>query len=883
MIQLGKYQRIIVIAGIALLLIGVSCSTKKNTFTRRAYHSLTCHYNVYWNGMVSVEEGAGDLDRSIKEDYNHILRVYNYGNQQDALALNPKMDRAIKKASIGIQRHSMYFKGKELNKWVRESYFMMGLAHFYKKDFTSARRVFDYVAKEYSNSPIQYEALLWMAKTYLETERYEKAEATLNLLQSKLEESNFPTQVYNAIPLVYADYYIARENYELASSYLQRGLELNNNKQLVTRIYFILGQISQSNQDYSKASSYFSKVIKRNPPYQMAFQAKMNLAQCYDEGSGESKYINKVLAKMAKETKNKDYLDQIYYALAQVAKKDGKDTLVVFYLRKSVSSSMTNNAQKTTSSLQLADLYFDQSNYMDAQAYYDTAVSSLPKDFPDYEKIKARAGILSEIVVHIQVINLQDSLQHLATLDTTKLFAIIDQMIAEYVEEEERLEAEKEELQAGGIAFIDPNRGSKNPNLNTGKWYFYNAAALGFGRTEFQKKWGTRQLMDNWRLTDKKPVMQTFETELTEDTISNTIDSLVVAKKGSPRFREYYLADIPRTTQQRLVSDSMMVEAFHSLGFLYLEELRDTSSALKTYVDFQGKFPDNNYRLETWYALYKIYQSNGNIEESDFYKGLILGNYPESIYANVINDPDYFIKLSQQKNEAAALYEKAYSAYTSEQYLRTITYAEKGMELYPNDTSLIPKFLFLRAMSLGVVDVPDSLYSSLYYIAGKYPTSPVGPMVRSVMRTLEQEYGMGYGTKAVTATDTTIVKMAPYKYAPATTHLVMMVILSSDVNINALKIRISDFDKKYFELKQLKVKSLMLDNDRSLVTIGNFDSEAEAGNYLMALKNDTYVTSGVKSSDHKVYSISLENYPLFYKDKNLEGYELFWKENYPQR
>ncbi|PIY32494.1 MAG: hypothetical protein COZ08_06965, partial [Bacteroidetes bacterium CG_4_10_14_3_um_filter_42_6] len=70
----------------------------------------------------------------------------------------------------------------------------------------------------------------------------------------------------------------------MASSYLQRGLELNNNKQLVTRIYFILGQISQSNQDFSKASSYFSKVIKRNPPYQMAFQAKMNLAQCYDEG-----------------------------------------------------------------------------------------------------------------------------------------------------------------------------------------------------------------------------------------------------------------------------------------------------------------------------------------------------------------------------------------------------------------------------------------------------------------------------------------------------------------------------------------------------------------------------------------------------------------------
>jgi hypothetical protein len=75
----------------------------------------------------------------------------------------------------------------------------------------------------------------------------------------------------------------------------------------------------------------------------------------------------------------------------------------------------------------------------------------------------------------------------------------------------------------------------------------------------------------------------------------------------------------------------------------------------------------------------------------------------------------------------------------------------------------------------------------------------------------------------------------------------------------------------------------MLDKDRSLVTVGNFDSEAEATNYLMALKNDTYVTSGVSNNDFKVFSISLDNYPLFYKDKNLDGYELFWKENYPQR
>lgn len=872
-----------VLALLTVLLLGTSCSTKKNTFTRRAYHSLTCHYNVYWNGMMSVNEGAGDLDRTVKDDYNSILPVYNFGSKQEATALYPKMDRAIKKASIGIQRHSMYFGGKEYNRWVKESYLMMGEAHFYKQDYTSARRVFDFVAKEYEKSPIHYEALLWLAQTYIQSERYEKAEATLNLLQSKEEEKGFSLKVAKELPLVYADYYIARGDYNMAYAYLQRGLELNNSRQLVTRINFIMGQINQQEGDFDKASVFYRKVIKRNPAYEMAFKAKLNLAQCYDEGSGDSKYVNKVLERMAGEAKNKDFLDQIYYALAQVAEKDGKDTLNLFYLRKSVSTSTTNKLQKSESALELADKYFDLNDYMMAQAYYDTAVSSLPRDFPDYDAIKAKTDVLSEIVVHMQVITLQDSLQHLATLDTSRLYAIIDGMIADYVAEEERKEAEREEMEQGGVQFVDPNKKSNNPNLNTGKWYFYNAAAMGFGRSEFQKKWGTRKLEDNWRLSDKQSVMQSFETNLTDEADLNSVDSTVISKSGSPKNRNYYLADIPRTKEQKAISDSMMIEAYHALGFLYLEELRDSVTALNTYSTFQEKYPDNPYRLEAWYALYKLYLAKNQNEESEFYKGLILNNYPESVYANVIRDPDYFVKLAQEKGEAASLYEKAYTAFSKQQYRRAITYAERGVELNPDDTTLVPKFLYLRAMSQGVVDVPDSMYASLYYIAGKYPTSSVGPIVRSVMKTLEQDYGMGYGTKAPVANDSLAALLANYKYTPNETHLILIVVSSEEVNLNALKIRISDFDKKYFQLMQLKVKSLMLDNDRSLVTVGNFKNEGEAGNYLLALKNDEYVMSGIKADDFRVFSISMNNYPVFYKDKNVDGYELFWKENYPQR
>ena len=861
---------------IILLLIISSCSTKKNTWTRRAYHNVTCHYNVYWNGMVSLNEGIVILNEKVVDNYNSVIRINNYGTPADATILNPKMDRTIKKASIGIQRHSMSFGGKEYVKWVKDSYLMMGMAHFYKQDYTSARRVFDYVAKEYESTPISYEAILWLARTFIQTERFEKAEASLNLLQSKLKDENFPRSVEKEIPIVYADFYIARGDYSAAYPYLERGLELASDNSTITRIYFIMGQINQLDHNYTQAMSYFSKVVKKNPPYKMAFEAQMNIAQCYVEGSGDSRHINKVLLKMAKEDKNKDYLDQIYYALAQIATTDNKDTLVIYYLKKSVSTSVSDPVQKTTSSLELADIYFDDGVYKQAQAYYDTAAMSLPKDYPDYEKIMSKTTILSALVAQIQTIELQDSLQTIALMDTVDLYAMIDNLIEEYEKEQQKIAKEKEN--GTGTQFVDMTRSKPGQPLGGG-WYFDNPAALGRGRTEFINKWGDRKLEDNWRLTDKRMVMQSFEEDLTDEEVITKSDSVIMLVTN-PRDRAYYLQHIPRTPEQLAVSDSLIVDAYNRLAYLYYEDLKDTTLALETYLAFQKKYPDNKYRLESWYALYKIYTGEGNSDEANFYKGLIVVNYPESNYAKVLLDPDYFIKLSQQKNEVATLYEKTFKAFNREQYYRVITYSDEAVELFPEDTALIPKFLYLRAISLGAVDVADTLYSSLISLVQKYPTSSVAPLAKSVIQTLQLEYGLGIPEGSTVSSPKASAKETIYKFNADEMHLVLIIVKSEDVNVSALKVRISDFDKKYFRLKRLRVKSLMLDDQRTIITVGNFDSKDEAGNYLLALRNDEYVVSGLQNKEFEVYSISASNYPIFYRDKDIALYKEFFEKNY---
>ena len=63
----------------------------------------------------------------------------------------------------------------------------------------------------------------------------------------------------------------------------------------------------------------YTYVLKHSSTYEMEFNAKINLAQCYRSQSGRSDFIVKKLMKMLKDDKNKDFLDQIYYALAQIA------------------------------------------------------------------------------------------------------------------------------------------------------------------------------------------------------------------------------------------------------------------------------------------------------------------------------------------------------------------------------------------------------------------------------------------------------------------------------------------------------------------------------------------------------------------------------------
>ncbi len=882
---IDKYRLFFVVMFFGLLLGASGCSTRRNTLVARLYNRVTSHYNVYWNGKQSIDKGVDEIRKNATDNFSNVLRVYNYGDKTMAQKVSPLMQDAIKQASVGIQQHSMIFNGQELIRWVQNSYLLMGQANFYKKDFTAARRIFDFIAQKYSYDPIHYYGMLWLAKTYLESGDYEKADAQLNLLRSRLTDNDVPIPVKEQLPLVEADLYLAQNNPDDAYSYLEDGLKTCRNRQLRTRILFILGQINQKEGHLDVSANYFKDVIKRNPAFQLDFEARLRLATSYDTLQNDHKYVEKTLEKMASSNQYQPFLDKIYYALAQVAEKNHQDTLMIHYLKLSVSHGEKDNWQRTKAAVKLAKTYFSKGDYPLSQVYYDTAVQAIPKDYPDYDQLKKTASVLFQVVNYLQTIQVQDSLQRMGKMDTATLYTSIDHRIVAVKKEQEKKKEAQSEAQTGTSGY----QSSASVPQTGGLWYFDNPAAKSRGYNKFIQRWGDRKLEDMWFLSRKQSILSSQSTVDNGGTITqpaaNVSRKRETVNASNPLTRAFYLKSIPRTKQAFMISDSLIMSSYKSLGFLYLETLHDTARALKTYLTLQQRFPSRPQKLQNWYTLYQIYSGLNQEKQAQVYRDMIVKNYPNSLYTKVIQNPNYYKELVTAREEESKLYSRTYDAFENQEYYRAINYTKRAMQTYRDDTVLMPKFLYIRAVSLGKVEVPDSLYNALRLLMKSYPNSALVPRANTIILMLQKEYGIGITPvqrAALLAKGKQQKQQGPYAYDENAPHLVMLVIKTGTVQLQPLVVRLSDFNQKYFKRARPEIKNVPFDASNELITIGSFENMVKAASYFRALKNNAYVFSGVEKKDYELYMISLKNYPLFYKDKNIKSYQEFFSEYYQE-
>ncbi len=858
------------------MIFSFSCSTKKNTFTRRVYHNLTAHYNAYFNGKEALKEGVGELGKKCKDDFTEVLPVFQLGTKADAQSVYNLLDRSLEKGSIVVQKHSIYIKGVEHIKWIDDGYMLIGKSYFYKQEYDLAMQTFNFVLNRFKNSSIKYEAVIWKARVQAQQGNLDDAEALLNSIEKKIEKNKSTRTAERLYPLAYADVLLKQEKYDEALDYLQQAYHLNRSKAIRTRLHFIMAQAFQRTGNGQKATENFKEVIKMNPVYDMEFAAKINLAKSYDVTMGGSKDIRKLLEKMLRDEKNKEYQDQIYYALAELCQKENDIPGMIENLKNSARTSISNNKQKSLSYLKLADLYFAEPAYREAQIYYDSCIMFLPKDYPNYSLIDNKKNTLNELVRNIDIVELQDSLQMLAKLPAAERNQKIDNLIAEIIKEEQR-KIQEENERMNNLALAQQNQNNNMSLQNSGSWYFYNPSTMSLGYTDFVRKWGNRKYEDLWRLSNKAVTDFGF-TEVTDENESNSEkkDTAAVNLKD----RNYYLSKLPKTQKDFDTSNLMISEALFNIGYTYKEYLSDYDRSITAFDKLEKRFPESGKILPAYFNLYQIYILQENTPKANYYKNLIMTKYPDSDYAMIINDPNYYIKLQERANRLSVFYKETYLAYGSGNYPAVIRNADSVLKTQ-KDKNLLPKFALLKALAVGKTQPQQAFEASLNQVVTKFSGTESAQKAQEILDAIKKK--VATQPEVSTDQDTVSAKADPkelYKYEPDAFHFYIAVIEMKAASINEIRNAYSNLNTKYYSTKKYKIDTWFLDDKHEVLNINRFDNKNDAMNYLTALENNKELMETLQKTSYTHFVISAANYPVFYQSKDVDKYLSFFSKNY---
>lgn len=928
-----KILRNIAFFGIVTLIF-ISCTNKKNTVLTRSYHNLTSHYNVYFNGREGLKKGVKTINTTVKDDYMAVLPLFAYENEASSKSVFPDMDLAITKGSKAVKIHSItekpkggrgkksakqkaFFEKTEYCNWIDDSYLMMGRAHFYKHDFQPAEDVFSYIIGQYKESDLKFDAMLWLARTYNQEKKYSKA---IEVLEQAQGNKDFPSRLKSDLSAIYADNYLKQKKYEDAQSYLITAIDLSKKKKEKVRYCFVMAQLYERSNQPNKASEMYAQVIKLTPTYEMSFNAKINRASLYDVNSGQGKEIKRQLAKMLKDEKNIEYKDQIYYALGNIEKAEGNIEKAISYYKESVKNSVSNTNQKAISYLAIADIYYSQPNYQQAQAFYDSTMAYLNVNYAGYQKISEKSKDLTELVKNLNIVEREDSLQKVAQMSLSDRNKLIDNIIEALKKEEERLRIAQQEEQLNTAIFNQNNQSNQNNNNNTGgKWYFYNPATVALGQAEFTRKWGRRAFEDNWRRKNKAVVAieQTANDDnvLSPDSTSATASTQNTAASNN-KSRAYYLKEIPVNDSLIKVSNAKIEEALFNVGYIYKERFNNCEKSIKTYEEFNTRFPKSELTLLSYYDQYiccKLINNN----KSDKYKNLIVNNYPDSKYAKILTNPNYFNELEKEAASVNALYTQTYNLFSNRDYFAVLKNCNYADSTY-STSNIIQKFKYLKTFAIGRTQGLEAFKASLKTLADNYSTDEVGKSAKEVLAfiqvgtyeniasytpanktntnnssnrtnnntaiTTNQQNNTQQNNNTTTNTqinNTPTVVVEPELYTfKDTLHYYIVIVDGKAVDVNKVKFTISNFNFDFYSMIDFNIQSIILNGDVQMISIKPFENKEKALSYFESIALNPDVFKEFKASDYRHFVISANNYITLFRDKDVGKYLKFYEKNY---
>lgn len=889
------------VLAVSMLLLATGCSTKKNTFLNRNFHNLTSYYNVYWNGKETLLDADYLLQEQSVDNYFNVIPVFKYGNPEDTALVAEQARRMMEKALITIKKHSISIRGKEYVKTIDDAYILLGKGLFYKQDYSKARSVFNFVLSEYPKNPERFEAMLWIARTYMREEEYGMALSFVSQVDAQPQQALLK-ETYRDLPLVQAQLCIQQEKYKEAIPYLQQGLQRAKKADVKSRIIFILGQIAQNEGDKARAVNYYRECLKLNPPLDLVFNARLNIVLCSEGNSVAMHDVLKDLQKMLRDPKNSAYFGRIYYVMGEMAFRQGREEEAVRYMDQSIAASQGDPARTLLAAKRLSAYFYGKKEYIRSQQYYAAAAEVVEMDDPDYYTIVSRAENLADLTSYYTQLTESDTLRIVGRMDKKDQKKYAERKAKEYQKAQEAARLARE--QSGGTDVSTPGRSN---------WYFYNQQTKNAGLAEFNRLWGRRTLEDLWFLSAKPAAAMLRPPSRNEEEVVEEAPKVIT--QADP---EYYLQDLPTTDSAFARLDSIIEPALYHVGMVYSDQLSENEEGKKYLVRLIEEFPESDYIPSACETLCKIFHQEGDMGNYQKYAAILSTRYAGTIQDQRVNNPDYYKNLEANSQTVESLYTQIYNCFLRNDFQCVLSLVGQVEEEFPINT-FQEQLSFLKTMATAHVKGYNEMIPMADNFLKSYPESelksrmqaaydrakadlkenilfpdsdpvlpedmPVAQSAASIPAEAAETEEPGQESEALAENASPVQDTVPSEpiqveyVQPKSTekHYIIAVCDSKERDSEAMLLRLGEFNRRNYSQMGLKTEAVPA-GDKYMVVISSFPVLRGAANYLDMVKDDDYVFGTL---EFKILFLANEaNMELLKEYGDYEGYEAYYKETY---
>lgn len=935
------------------------------TIKRKLVQNTVTRYNYYYHAKLKLEGVLKGINTQRQDNYNVFLPFYPFSVEK--LALNTSdLDSVIQKASVAVQIHD------PRSKWIDDCYLLVGKAYYYKGDWENANNTFKYInttfapkkKSEYStvvgrsedsqlsiasrekvknwfsrfrHKSARNDAFLWQARVYLEEKKHDEAQSLLNILES---DPYFPTRLEGQLAELRAYHFYKQGMYRETIAPLRDAIKKGKGgRDEKARMSYILGQLYFSQNVVDSAMDAFRNVIAYKPDALMDFNARVQIARANAKVSGANMEESlAALQKMMRKERFQPFKDALYYNMASIVANDDPGR-AVDYLHKALKVENPNMLQKTLTFKAIADIHYFQKDYLTAQRYYDSTASIMGPDFEDAALVNTRKNVLTDVASRISLIKQEDSLQRIAAMSPEERNVFLAKQVATIKNAKNAPAKGKKEDQQNYQAYNSNNRYNNPQGLNNaeaGDWYFYNVGSKSSGYTEFKRRWGNRQLSDNWRRSQGAGIAQSNnnqpvpEETTPTDNVAATIDRLPADSVNVG----VLAANLPTSPEKLEESRIKQMDAWYELGKLYHDKLDNPRDAIASYDSLLERFPSNPRKAEIMYSLYVWHQKMGHTQEAAHYKQIVLTQFSGTNYANFIQFGLPKDEDKERKKAVSAVYESAYMAYLTGNYDSVFILKIQADSAF-GFSSLQSRFDLLEAMAIIKTRSEDEGKAAIQAVIKKYSGDAailrqasmindalnkkketvdylsqlqVVPRDSSGNAIVDENISIRYpwqspkpdlkdSVAVQKAADSATAVAAgppppppppvtPYKLGDekaANPHFVVMYFTRvSKVLVDEALAQFSKYNSEKHVTDKVETSSFVLTPTEIMIIFRLFPSEDKALDYFDEITKTatSVIIPRIKPSEYKFFIISRENFILLNNTKDIEGYKKFFNTNY---